>query len=99
MKKIIIFLFLSMIGNLVISQTKTELQASELQKPIKEYIERNFNGFSIGKIFKVDEKGTITFDICVNKGKTYEKLFFDKEGKFMKKESCSHECCMGPQKK
>ena len=99
MKTIIVFLLLGLFGNFAYSQTRTELQASELQKPIKEYIDKNFNDFSIGKIFKVDAKGTITYDICVNKGKTYEKLFFDKDGKFLKKESCSHECCMGPAKK
>jgi hypothetical protein len=81
------------------SQTKTELQVSELQKPIKEHIEKNFNGFSIGKIFKVDAKGTITYDICVAKGTTYEKLIYDKEGKFLKKESCTFECCQPTIKK
>lgn len=99
MKKIIIFTLFLIFCSYTYAQTKTELQPSELQKPIKEYIDKNFNGFSIGKIFKVDTKGNITYDICVNKGKTYEKLFFDKEGKFMKKESCSHECCMGPPRK
>jgi hypothetical protein len=37
--------------------------------------------------------------VCVNKDKTHEKLFFDKDGKFLRKESCSHECCQGPVKK
>ena len=90
---------LFVMSNFAYSQTKTELQASELQKPIKEHIEKNFNGFTIGKIFKVDTKGTITFDICVNKGNTHEKLIFDKDGKFLKKESCTYECCQPSVKK
>ena len=32
------------------------------------------------------------------KDKTHEKLFFDKDGKFLRKESCSLECCQGPVK-
>lgn len=90
-----LFLCLALSGR---AQTKTELQVNELQKPIREHIDKNYNGFSIGKIFKVDAKGTITYDICVAKGTTYEKLIYDKEGKFLKKESCSFECCQPNQK-
>jgi hypothetical protein len=99
MKKIILILVLFVMGQFAFSQTKTELQTSELQKPIIEHIDKNFSGFSIGKIFKVDAKGTITYDICVNKGTTYEKLIYDKDGKFLKKESCSFECCQPTTKK
>ena len=87
------------LSTIILAQTKTELQSSELQKPILEYISKNFKGYSIDKVFKVDAKGVITYDICVNKEKTHEKLFFDKDGKFLRKESCSLECCQGPAKK
>jgi hypothetical protein len=99
MKKIIIFSIFFFLSVIAFSQTKTELQVAELQKPIKEHIEKNFDGFSIGKIFKVDAKGTITYDVCVAKGTTYEKLIYDKEGKFLKKESCTYECCQPTIKK
>ena len=99
MKKIVMFLVFGLLGTFVFAQTKTEMQATELQKPILEYISKNFNGYSIDKIFKVDAKGVITYDVCVNKDKTHEKLFFDKEGKFLRKESCSIECCQGTKKK
>jgi hypothetical protein len=99
MKKILLTLFLGMFCSALLAQTKTELQSTELQKPILDYISKNFRGFSIDKIFKVDDKGVITYDICVNKEKTHEKLFFDKDGKFLRKESCTLECCQGPDKK
>ncbi len=98
-KKALLIILLGLFSTIIFAQTKTELQAVELQKPILEYISKNFHGYSIDKIFKVDAKGVITYDICVNKDKTHEKLFFDKDGKFLRKESCSQECCQGPVKK
>ena len=99
MKKAFLIFIFGIFSIAIFAQTKTELQATELQKPILEYISKNFTGYSIDKIFKVDAKGVITFDVCVNKDKTHEKLFFDKDGKFLRKESCSLECCQGPLKK
>ena len=99
MKKILFILVLLTWSLVSMAQTKTELEPSELQKPIKEHIEKNYRGFAIGKIFKVDARGTITYDICVNKGNHYEKLIYDKDGKFLKKESCSFECCQPATKK
>jgi len=99
MKKILlIFIFLCSCV-LLFAQTKTELQQSELQKPILDYIAKNFKGYTIDKVFKVDDKGVITYDICVNKDKTHEKVFFDKDCKFLRKESCTLECCQGTGKK
>jgi hypothetical protein len=99
MKKVLLTIIFGILIITIYAQTKTELQTTELQKPILEYIAKNFLGYSIDKIFKVDAKGVITYDICVNKDKTHEKLFFDKDGKFLRKESCSLECCQGTVKK
>jgi len=93
MKKAFLIFFLAILTSVIFAQTKTELKTSELQKPISEYISKNFTGFTIDKAFKVDAKGVITFDICVTKDKTHEKLFFDKDGKFLRKETCNNECC------
>jgi hypothetical protein len=99
MKKAVMTVVFGFLCTILFAQTKTELQSTELQKPIIEYIAKNFQGYSIDQVFKVDTKGVITYDICVNKDKTHEKLFFDKEGKFLRKESCSIECCQGTKKK
>jgi hypothetical protein len=99
MKKFFLISIFAIFSTIILAQTKTELQVTELQKPILEYISKKFKGYSIDKIFKVDAKGVITYDVCVNKDKTHEKLFFDKDGKFLRKESCSLECCQGPAKK
>lgn len=94
---ILLLLFLTSLA--LSGQTKTELQPEELQKPIVQYIAKNYPGYAIDKAFKVDTRGVITFDVCLYKDKNYEKLFFDKEGNYLRKESCSRECCMGPRRK
>ncbi|MDP1622592.1 MAG: hypothetical protein Q8M08_09680 [Bacteroidales bacterium] len=99
MKKALLIFVFGIFTTIMVAQTKTELKIDELQKPITEYIAKNFMGYSIDKVFKVDAKGVITYDVCVNKDKTHEKLFFDKEGKFLRRESCSLDCCQGPLKK
>ncbi len=99
MKKVLMIFFLGIFSSLIFAQTKTELKTNELQKPISEYISKNFTGYTIVKAFKVDAKGIITFDVCVSKDKNHEKLFFDKDGKFVRKESCSNECCQDTIKK
>ena len=99
MKKALLIFVFGIFSAMILAQTKTELQVAELQKPVLEYISKNFQGYSIDKVFKVDAKGVITYDVCVNKDKIHEKLFFDKDGKFLRKESCSLECCQGPAKK
>jgi hypothetical protein len=98
MKNIFLIIFFGLFSSVIFGQTKTELQNTELQKPVLEFIEKNFKGYTIDKVFKVDDKGVITYDVCVNKDKTHEKLFFDKDGKFLRKESCSLECCQGSKK-
>ena len=99
MKKILLVFTLVLFSAFIFAQTKTELKTSELQKPISDYISNNFTGYTIVKAFKVDAKGIIMFDICISKDKIHEKLFFDKDGKFVRKESCTNECCQDIQKK
>ena len=99
MRKAVLIFVLGVFSTLIFAQTKTELKTSELQKPISDYISKNFTGFTIVNAFKVDAKGVITFDVCVSKDKIHEKLFFDKDGKFVRKESCTNECCQDTVKK
>lgn len=98
-KLLLVLSFLAAFGTTLFSQTKTELQITELRKPITDYIAKNYTAYKIKKAFKVDAKGVITFDICIVKNDEYEKLIFDREGQFIKKESCCHECCQPAQKK
>jgi len=92
MKKIILFLAIGLFSFSAFSQTKTEIKVTGLQKPISEYISRNLPGYAIEKAFKVDSKGIITYDVCVMKDKSHDKLTFDKDGKFLRTEPCPQTC-------
>jgi hypothetical protein len=100
-KKILILIVscLILMGQALLAQTKTEMKAEELQKSIRDYIALNFKGFTIDRVFKVDTRGVITYDICINKENNHEKVFFSKEGKFLRKETCTNDCCQSPPKK
>ena len=69
------------------AQTKTELKPADLSKPAAEYIAKNFVGYTIDKVFKCDNKGTVTSEVMVAKGTDKQTLVFDKDGKFLKKEA------------
>lgn len=84
---ILIFSVFSLMG-----QTKTEIATTDIAKPISDYLNRNMQGYSLDKAFRVDTQGTLTFEICISKEKILEKLTFDKDGKYLKKEVCGSEC-------
>jgi len=99
MKSAILIIIFSLFSTLIFSQTKTEIKKTDLQKPIAEYLIKNCPGYNIDKAFKVDSKGIITYDLCVSKDKTRDKITFDKDGKFIIKEPCSGDCCKEVSKK
>ncbi|MCK9202928.1 MAG: hypothetical protein M0P58_00650 [Bacteroidales bacterium] len=93
MKKGFFIILFILFGSLIFAQTKTEIKNSDLQKPIVEYMTKNCSGYSIDKAFKVDSKGIITYDLCISKDKDRNKVTFDKDGKFVRKEPCVGDCC------
>jgi hypothetical protein len=99
MKKALWIIVLVILSSAIFAQTRTELKVADIQKPVSEYLTKNYPGYTVDKAFKVDSKGNITFEICVTKQKEHEKITFDKDGKFLKKESCNNECCKVPIKK
>jgi hypothetical protein len=87
MKKLALLMGAVLFVTFSFAQTKTELKPADLSKPAAEYIAKNFVGFSVDKVFKCDNKGTVTTEVMVAKGTEKQTLVFDKEGKFMKKEA------------
>ena len=86
MKKLTLLVIAVIFAAFTFAQTRTELKPSDISKPAAEYIGKNFTGYTIDKIFKCDNKGTITCEVTVAKGTDKQKLVFDKDGKFLKKE-------------
>jgi hypothetical protein len=91
MKKTALLIVSVLFAAFTFAQTKTELKPADLSKSAAEYITKNFAGYSIDKVFKCDNKGTITSEVLVAKGTDKQNLVFDKDGKFVKKEAVKSE--------
>ncbi len=92
MKNICLSILFVLACTLLYGQTKTEISTADLTRPITDHLKKNMPGYSIDKAFRVDTQGLMTYEICVSKEKNLEKLTYDKEGKYIKKEVCGSEC-------
>jgi hemerythrin superfamily protein len=57
---------------------------ANLQKSIKDYIAKDYAGYSIKNAFKMDHNKVITYDVNLVKGKQNVCLAFDNNGSFLK---------------
>ncbi len=87
MKKLALLIVAVLFTAFAFAQTKTELKPADLSKPVAEYIAKNFVGYNIDKVFKCDNKGTVTSEVVIAKGTDKQTLVFDKDGKFMGKQA------------
>jgi hypothetical protein len=67
------------------AQKITEVKTKDLPKPIEKYINENIKGASIFKAVKLDDKGTLTYNVAIDIHGRKHILVFDKAGKFLKK--------------
>jgi hypothetical protein len=91
MKRIALLLVMALFGAFVFAQTKTEVKPADLSKDITTYIAKDYAGYSIEKAFKEENKGVMTWEVEIMKGHEKHMLVFDKDGKFVKKESMKSE--------
>lgn len=92
MKKICLTFLILLAGTILFGQTKTEISTTDLTVPITDHLKKSMPGYSIDKAFRVDTQGLMTYEVCVSKEKNLEKLTFDKDGRYLKKEVCGSEC-------
>jgi hypothetical protein len=67
--------------------TKVQVKASDLPKAITADIAKNYAGYTIKEATKVTENKVVTYDVMITKGTASETLFYDKDGKFLRKMS------------
>jgi hypothetical protein len=91
MKKSALLMIAVLFAAITFAQTKTEMKPADLSKSAAEYIAKNFTGYTVDKLFKCDNKGTLTTEVMIVKGTEKQALVFDKDGKFLKKESIKTE--------
>jgi hypothetical protein len=66
---------------------KSMIQTSELQKAITENISKDYPDYKVLQAYKISENNNTNYEIVVEKGNIKEDLFYNKDGKFLKKES------------
>lgn len=71
-------------GNLL--ETETEIKFSDLPQAVKDAIAKDFAGYKIEEIEKVEKKGVISYEMEVEKGKMEYELTYDLNGKLLNKE-------------
>lgn len=70
---------------MTVNAQRTAVKTADLQKPITDWITKDYAGFTITKADKVVANNVTTFEVVVTKGSNSETLVFDKDGKFMNK--------------
>ena len=96
MKKIVLVLILGLSIAFVNAQNKktakpvkvkkTTVKVAELQKPITDNITKDFPGYKALEAYKLDAKGSISYQVEVKKDTSDINLFYSKNGVFLRKE-------------
>lgn len=87
MKKLLLVAIFGLAVLFVNAQTRTEVKVADLNKAITENVAKSYAGFTIKDAFKSENKGVTTYEVKIAKGNEQDVLVFDKDGKFIKKES------------
>jgi hypothetical protein len=87
MKKLAFIMVLMMVAFIVNAQEqRTPIKVTDLQKSITNNISKDYPGFIIKEANRVVNKGTVCYEVMIDKGTTTETLLYNDEGKFMRKE-------------
>jgi hypothetical protein len=85
MKNGVILLISFLFYSIVFAQKITEVKKEDLPQNILSYTRTNLKGSTIFKAVKLDDKGTMTYNVAIDVHGQKQILVFDKYGKFMKK--------------
>jgi hypothetical protein len=67
------------------AETKTAIKPSELNSKIVDDIHKNYPGYTIIEAFKINTKGTYTFEAIIHKDNSKITLLYDVNGVFIRK--------------
>jgi hypothetical protein len=71
------------------TQNKTSMKVADLQKAITDDILKSYPGYKTLEAFKLENKGVETFEVVIEKSTDKSKLFYDTDGKFLRKAAMS----------
>ena len=90
MKKIAFILAFVMIAAFVTAQTRTEVKQNDLPKAITANITKDFSGFTVQKAYKIMNNNVTSWEVTVFKGSDKERLYYDANYAFVRKEPVEH---------
>ena len=86
MRKIVLALASVILSFTVIAQKMTDVKFSGLPEQVGKYIKDKVPGAKMVKAVKIEDKGSVKYNVAIDlKGKKFVYVF-DKNGKFLKKE-------------
>jgi hypothetical protein len=85
MKKVLLMLVAILFATVIYAQKTTEIKAKDLPKATSEWVTTNMPKATIEKAVKLEDKGTVTYNILLNTNGSKHILIFDKDGKFLQK--------------
>jgi hypothetical protein len=89
-KTALILTFALIVAAFVNAQSKVEVKTSNLPKAITENITKDFSGYAIQSAFKVTNNNQSSYEVIVKKGSDKEKLEYNMNGNFLRKEPIEH---------
>jgi hypothetical protein len=85
MKKALLLVVAIVFATVIYAQKTTDIKTKDLPKATTEWVTTNMPKATIDKAVKLDDKGTITYNILVLSAGRKHILIFDKDGKFLMK--------------
>ena len=85
MKRIFFLLLVTLFTTSLFAQKTTEIKTKDLPKATTDWIKTNMPPAVIQKSVKLDDKGTITYNVLVSSAGRNHILVFDKDGKYLQK--------------
>jgi hypothetical protein len=87
MKKLAFIMVLMMTAFIVNAQEQsTSIKVTDLQKSITNNISKDYPGFTIKEANRIVNKGTVCYEVMIDKGNTSQTLLYNDEGQFLRKE-------------
>lgn len=69
----------------LIAQERTVVKVEDLPKALTDSFAKDYPGFTIKEAAKIVKEDKTKFEVVVTKGTTSETLYYDQDGKFLKK--------------
>lgn len=86
MARLVLIIVFVIQASIAVAETKTAIRPSELNQKILDDIKKNYPEYNIIEAFKVNNRGTVTYEAIIQKNKDRLHLYYSLDGLFLRKE-------------